>query len=40
MVCLKIENDYVWIQCDYISLGNVGSNIPEPQIIQVDASYE
>lgn len=40
LVCLKIQNDYSWIQCDYVSLGSVGANIPEPDIIPAETSFE
>jgi len=27
-VCLQVQTLYSWIQCDYVSLGRVGGNIP------------
>lgn len=34
-VCLKLEFIYPWIQCDYVSLGRIGGNIPRPPILPV-----
>lgn len=27
-VCLQLQTEYSWIQCDHVSLGRVGANIP------------
>lgn len=39
-LCLQIQIEYSWIQCDYVSLGRIGTNIPEPTIIGVEQSFE
>ena len=39
-VCLRIQSEYLWVQCDYVSLGRVGANIPEPELLSVERGYE
>jgi hypothetical protein len=35
-----VQTLYSWAQCDYVSLGRVGANIPEPEIITTENSFE
>lgn len=37
---MQVQAQYPWIQCDFVSLGKVGTNIPEPNILEVEQSFE
>lgn len=39
-VCINLETLYTWVQCDLVSLGKLAANIPEPELIQAETSFE